>query len=196
MRKLILIAHISLDGFVALENGSLDGFDASDENLGFVCKLTEDADTALFGRVSYQLLNNFWPMAKGRPGATQNEINYSNWYNAATKIVISKTLVAPLHNTIILNENFANEISKIKRQAGKDILIFGSTAISQVLIELDLIDSYWIFVNPAIFGKGVSLFKNMNHNINLKLVDVKRFANDELALHYLPIQNSNERYIE
>jgi hypothetical protein len=53
MRKLILLAHISLDGFVAELNGELDGFPHGEENLQFVCALTEDADAALFGRVSY-----------------------------------------------------------------------------------------------------------------------------------------------
>ncbi|MFI5187151.1 MAG: dihydrofolate reductase family protein, partial [Chitinophagales bacterium] len=67
MRELILVVHIPLDGFVAGPKGELDGFDASEENLQFVCSLTEDADTALFGRNSYQLLNSHWPTAKDRP---------------------------------------------------------------------------------------------------------------------------------
>ena len=53
MRELILVVHTSLDDFVAGAKGELDGFDAGEENLQFVCKLTEEADTALFGRISY-----------------------------------------------------------------------------------------------------------------------------------------------
>lgn len=185
MRKLILIAHISLDGFVAWENGSLDGFDASDENLGFVCKLTENADAALFGRVSYQLLDNFWPMAKDRDNATQNEISFSNWYNDAMKIVFSKTLSEPLPNVNIIKEYSFEDISELKQQSGKNILIFGSPSVSQRLIEFGLIDEYWIFINPVIFGNGIPLFKNMDHSIKLTLVDTKQFANDEYALHYI-----------
>lgn len=64
MRKLILIAHTSLDGFVAGPNGELDGFEAGEENLEFVCKITEQAGTAVFGRVSYQLLDSYWPTAR------------------------------------------------------------------------------------------------------------------------------------
>jgi dihydrofolate reductase len=88
MRKLILIVHACPDGFVAGPKGELDGFDAGEENLEFVCKLTEEADTALFGRISYQLLNSWWPTARDRPNATKGEIAYSNWYNNAKKIVI------------------------------------------------------------------------------------------------------------
>jgi hypothetical protein len=54
MRNLILVVRVSLDGFVAGVKGELDGFHASDENLRFVCSLTEDADAALFGRISHQ----------------------------------------------------------------------------------------------------------------------------------------------
>ncbi|MEO7801823.1 MAG: dihydrofolate reductase, partial [Ginsengibacter sp.] len=91
MRKLIIVAHISLDGFVAFRDGSLSGFEAGKENLDFVCHLTRNADAALFGRISYQLLNSYWPTAKDLPNASEGEIEYSNWYNTATKIVLSKT---------------------------------------------------------------------------------------------------------
>ena len=185
MRKVILLAHTSLDGFVASKDGSLDGFEPGDENLAFVCKLTETADAALFGRVSYQLLQQYWPTAYKKQGATTAEIAYSNWYNSAEKIVISQTMTAEsLNNTIIIRDNIPNEINKIKNKPGKDILIFGSPAVSQLLMQHDLIDSYWIFVNPIIFGKGIPLFTDMENKIKLKLVNTKQFSNGEVGLNY------------
>jgi dihydrofolate reductase len=185
MRKLILVAHISLDGFVAGPKGELDGFEAGEENLQFVCSLTEEADTALFGRISYQLLNSYWPTAGTRPNATKGEIAYSNWYNNAKKIVISRMMAKEnLNNTTIVSGNISNEIIKIKEQAGKNILIFGSPAASQPLIELNLVDSYWIFVNPVIFGQGIPLFAGLTNKIKLKLVAIKQFSNGEIALNY------------
>lgn len=86
MRELILVAHISLDGFVAGPNGELDGFDAGEENLEFVFQLT-NADAALFGRKSFELLNHYWPTAYAHPKATKGEVSYSTWYNSATKII-------------------------------------------------------------------------------------------------------------
>ncbi len=67
MRKLTLVVHISLDGFVAGTKGELDGFEPGEENLAFVCQLTETADAALFGRVSYDLLERYWTTAKTNP---------------------------------------------------------------------------------------------------------------------------------
>ena len=190
MRNLVLIAHISLDGFVAGTKGELDGFDAKEENLEFVCKLTEEADAALFGRISYQLLESYWSTAKDRPGATKAEIAYSNWYNNSQKIVVSRTLAGKnLPRTSIISENVSNEIIKLKQRAGKDILIFGSPAVSQLMMEMDLIDRYWIFVNPKIFGEGIPLFTHSAKKRNLKLLSTRQFANGELAIHYVRGRN-------
>jgi dihydrofolate reductase len=127
MRKLILLAHTSLDGFVAGAKGELDDFDAGEENLEFICTLTERADSTLFGRVSYELLNKHWPDAKNLPNASMGTIAYSNWYNSATKIVISKTVTAEnLNNTIIISDNIPDKVSEIKKQPGKDILILAA----------------------------------------------------------------------
>jgi dihydrofolate reductase len=186
MRKIALLAHISLDGFVAGVNGELDGFDQSEENLQFVCNLTETADAALFGRISYELLNNYWPTAKDRPNASSSELAYSAWYNNATKIVVSKTMAS--HDipprTMVITENVADGIAKIKSQPGKDILLFGSPSVTQLLMLHELIDSYWIFVNPAIFGSGIPLFNRLTKNIKLKLETSKEFPNGELVLNY------------
>ncbi len=186
VRKLILVVYTSLDGFVAGPKGELDGFDAGEENLEFVCKLTEEADTALFGRISYKLLDSYWPNARNRPNATKGEIVYSNWYNNAKKIVISKTMTEEsLNNTTIISENIPNEIIKIKEQKGKNILIFGSPTASQSLMQLDLIDSYRIFVNPIIFGQGIPLFAGLTNKLKLKLLTTKQFSNGEIALSYI-----------
>jgi dihydrofolate reductase len=185
MRKIILIAHVSLDGFVAGLKGELDGFEPGEENLEFVCKIAEEADAAIFGRVSYQLLDSYWPTAHDRPNATRSEINYSNWYNAANKIVLSRTLSeSDSHNTNILGANISEEINKIKQQPGKDILMFGSPAAYNSLLQLDLIDGYWIFINPVIFGEGIPLFTKRNERTKLRLLNTKEFPNGELALNY------------
>ncbi len=186
MAKLVLVVHISLDGFVAGLNGELDGFEAGEENLQFVCSLTEEADTALMGRISYELLERSWPNARNNPDATKGEIAYSNWYNNAKKIVFSKTMSNKnLNNTTIVSGNVLSEIVKIKEQAEKNILIFGSPTLSQLLMQHNLIDSYWIFVNPIMFGKGIPLFAELTNKIKLKLSATKQFLNGEIALNYL-----------
>jgi dihydrofolate reductase len=78
-----------------------------------------------------------------------------------------------------------HEISKIKDQPGKSIMIFGSPSVSQICMQYNLIDSYWIFVNPTIFGEGIPLFTTLPNKIKLKLIATKQFANGEFALNYV-----------
>jgi dihydrofolate reductase len=186
MRKLTLIVQTSLDGFVAGPNGEFDNFRGGEENLEFVCGITEDADAALFGRVSYQLLNSYWPTAASRPDATRNMIKYSNWYNAVSKFVLSKTLkTGDSENTYVISENIEAEINSIKPRPGKNILIFGSPTACQSLFELNLIDNFWIIVHPVIFGQGISFFKEDKKVIKVELVTSQQLTNGTLCNKYL-----------
>ena len=190
MRNIILVVHVSLDGLVAGPKGELDNFPSAEENLAFVVSLTKGADAALFGKNSYLLLNSYWPTARNHPGATKPEIEYSNWYNEAQKIVVSTTLTEQHSaNTIMIRENVLPTIADIKKQPGKDILIFGSPTLSQTLMEADLIDEFWIFINPVLFGKGIPLFTGTYALVKLKLLDVNSFPNGELAMHYVKLRS-------
>lgn len=190
MRKLILKIHTSLDCFVAGEKGEFDNFDKAEENLEFVCKITGEADTALFGRISYQLLDSYWPSAKDQTNSTKGEIAFSNWYNSAQKVVISKTIPGDnLKNTIVINNNISKEITNLKKLPGKNILFFGGSTVTQLLMQHNLIDEYWIFINPRIFGKGIPLFNRREDLIKLKLNAAKQFNNGEIALNYTVVRH-------
>jgi len=184
MRKLNLIAQTSLDGFVAGTNGEFDNFIGGEENLEFVCSITDTADAAMFGRISYELLESNWPAAN-KPGATKNEIKYSDWYNSASKIVLSKTLSdVNLKNITIISDNLLPEINKIKQQQGKDILIFGSPTIVHELLNLNIIDNIWLIVHPVIFGSGIPLFRRSKQITKFTLVISHRLSNGTLCNKY------------
>jgi len=185
MRKIILIVHTSIDGFVAGKRGEFDDFNPSPENLDFICSLTDEADTALMGRVSYQMLQSAWPDARNKPDATQSEIKYSNWYNDAQKIVISNSMTGTdLHNTTIINGNIADKILHIKKQEGKSILMFGGPTAFQLLNELNLIDEFWVIVYPVIFGQGIPFSPRAMNLKRLKLLTTKQLSNGEIAIKY------------
>jgi len=185
MRKLILIVHTSIDGFVAGINGEFDGFNPSPENLDFVNDLTDEADAALVGRISYEMLERYWPTARDKATASKSEIKYSNWYNNAEKIVLSKSLSkSNLDKTTIISENIADDLLEMKSRTGKNILMFGSPTIFEILNKLDLIDEYWIISYPALFGKGISFFTRAETSKKFKLLNTKQFSNGEIAMNY------------
>jgi dihydrofolate reductase len=189
MRTIILMVHLSLDGYVAGPLGDLSYFNQNDENLAFVNTLTNGADAALFGRNSYKLLNDFWPEKRNDLKATQAEIDYSNWYNSSEKIVVSTTLQASNERRLtIIGNHLETELLKIKQQEGKNILIFGSPSLSETLMTSNLIDEFQIFIHPIFFGQGLPLFAKVQHKTILKLLTTKLLPNGEIVAHYIKKQ--------
>lgn len=185
MRKLVFFMHASLDGFVAGLNGEMDWIKFDDELFDFVATMTANADTALYGRVTYEMMQSYWPSAAEKPNASKHDKEHSAWYKQVSKIVLSKTISqkAP-GNTIILSDQIADNLQKIKQQDGKNILIFGSPRASHSLLELGLIDEFWVFVNPVLLGQGIPLFKGITQTTTLQLIENKPFACGVIALHY------------
>ncbi|HKJ81312.1 MAG TPA: dihydrofolate reductase family protein [Ignavibacteriaceae bacterium] len=185
MRSLVYFMHSSLDGFVAGLKGEMNWITVDEEIFDFVATVTDRADTALYGRVTYQMMEAYWPEAGEKPGASRHDKEHSAWYNKVSKVVLSKTLTdAGLKNTTVISDNLVENINKIKQEPGKDILIFGSPRASYSLVNSELIDEYWIFVNPVILGRGMLLFKDVPGKIRLKLLESKTFASGVVALHY------------
>jgi dihydrofolate reductase len=177
--------HTSLDGFVAGPNGEMDWINVDDAMFDFVATMTEQADTALYGRITYEMMQSYWPTAGEQPNASKHDIEHSAWYNTVSKVVLSKTIdETGLHNTKVISDQLEDNINTLKQQEGKNILIFGSPAASQSLLNEGLIDEFWLFVNPIILGKGMPLFKDITGTTKLKLVESKTFASGVIALHY------------
>ena len=177
--------HTSLDGFVAGPNGEMDWIKVDDAMFDFVATMTDKADTALYGRVTYEMMQSYWPRAGEQPNASKHDIEHSTWYNKVSKVVLSKTISETgLDNTTVISSHLSEHINQLKEQDGKDILIFGSPGASQSLLNEGLIDEFWLFVNPIILGKGMPLFKDVTVATKLKLAESKTFECGVIALHY------------
>ncbi|HEY4063631.1 MAG TPA: dihydrofolate reductase family protein [Puia sp.] len=185
MRKIISFMHISLDGFVAGPNGEMDWIKVDEEIFDHVGKRISEGDTALYGRVTYQMMESYWPTAGDNPAASKHDIEHSKWYNKVQKVVLSKTIKdSGLTNTKVIKDNLSDRINEIKQQPGKDILLFGSPTATHSLIQLNLIDGYWLFVNPIILGQGIPLFVDIKDKIKLKLLTTRPFTCGVTELNY------------
>ena len=87
-------------------------------------------------------------------------------------------------NTEIISGSISSRINEIKQSGDKEILLFGSPNATHSLLQLDLIDGYWLFVNPVILGKGIPLFENIKEKINLRLETTHRFNSGVTELSY------------
>ncbi|MBK6953732.1 MAG: dihydrofolate reductase family protein [Crocinitomicaceae bacterium] len=185
MRNLICFMHTSLDGFVAGPNGEMNWISFDDELFDFVGTLADKADTALYGRVTYEMMQAYWPTAGQKPNASKHDKEHSAWYAKVPKVVLSTTLNEKnLDNTKIISNQLAANITQLKNQDGKNILIFGSPRASHSLLSEGLVDEFWLFVNPILIGTGIPLFKGITDPIKLKLVETKTFGCGVIALHY------------
>ena len=187
MRQLNVIVQTSLDGYVAGVKGEFDHFIGGEENLGFVCSIIDEGDAIMLGRKSFELLNADWPTAGSKPGATDNVIKYSNWYNAASKIVVSRTLNS-VNGLQVLHEIQPTEINNMKQGAAKNILIFGSPTVVHELLNVDLIDNIWLIVHPVAFGDGIPLFRKTNKVIKLDLLSTVHLSNGTLCSKYAVVK--------
>ena len=177
--------HISLDGFVAGRNGELNWVTINEEIFDHVGKRIRKGDTALYGRVTFQMMEDYWPAAGNKPTATRHDVEHSKWYGKAHKIVLSKTMkAAELTNTTIISDKLSDKINEIKKQPGEEILLFGSPTANHSLMQLDLIDGYWLFVNPIILGQGIPLFAGIKDKIKLNLLTTRQFSSGVTELNY------------
>ena len=180
--------HISLDGFVAGLNGEMDWIKVDEEIFDHVGKRISLSDTALYGRRTYQMMENYWPTAGDKPTATKHDIEHSKWYSKVHKVVLSKTIKdTGLANTKIISDNLSERINEIKQShngGSKEILLFGSPTATHSLIQLNLIDGFWLFVNPIILGRGIPLFTDIKDKIKLNLLTTRQFASGVTELNY------------
>ena len=139
------------------------------------------ADTLLFGRKTYTVMEDFWP----REEAFKEDPAVAEMMARYLKIVISTTLEKTnWNNTRLINRNVPEEVQKLKQEPGKNLFIFGSAALSELLMHHHLIDEFRLMVNPVTLGAGISLFKNTP--MDLQLLKAKVFGNGNILLCYFP----------
>lgn len=185
MRNIVSFVHLSLDGFVASADGGLGWVSITEELFDFVGQRIQQTDTALYGRVTYQMMEAYWPTAAEQPNASKHDLEHSRWYKTARKVVLSKTLADEDRADVkIIRSHLRDEITQLKQGGGSEILVFGSPSATHALMAEDLIDEYWIFLNPVLLGQGMPLFKDIKHKTQLKLVTSKTFASGVVCLRY------------
>jgi dihydrofolate reductase len=186
MRKLIFQEFLSLDGYAADKDHSTKFFERpeystdSDDDL-----LTEMRrfDTILLGANTYKLFVDFWPEA------TVEEQVVAEQLNSIPKIVFSKTLKkAPWGKwpeAKVLADDAVTVVTGLKKQEGKDMVLWGSISLAQDLMKANLIDEYQLRIVPVLLGSGSLLFTKTGV-IDLTLTTSKSYPSGLLLVHYRP----------
>ncbi len=183
MRKVIFFMLTSLDGYFEGPDRDINWHHVDDEFDEFAVEQVNTVDTLLFGRVTYELMASYWPT----PAAKTDDPVVAEKMNTTPKIVFSKTLKkVDWEQTKLIQDNFVEEILKLKGQPGQDLIIFGSSDLAVTFIEHGLIDEFRIMVNPIVLGNGKTLFKGLKDKLNLKLLKTRTFKSGNVLLYYEP----------
>jgi dihydrofolate reductase len=185
MRKVVLFAHMSLDGFAGDVNGGLSFLSYNEELQKYADEVVKTVGAPLYGKTTYHLMEGYWPTMLNNPEADKHSVEHARWVEDVPKVVFSTTLNdVSWNNTTLIKENVAEEIHKLKEQPGKDLVIFGSPGLAKSLMNLGLIDEYKLTLHPVILGNGISLFDNKIPMSSLKLLETKTLGSGVITLHY------------
>ncbi len=184
MGKLIVFMHVSLDGFVAGPNGEMDWIKVDEEMFDYAGKQTDLAGTALYGRTTYEMMDAYWPTAPDQPNASAHDIKHGHWYNQVQKVVLSTTIKSSDSKTTILNSDVPAQVEKLKQDSTDNILVFGSPTAVHTFLHHQLIDEFWLFVNPIILGTGIPMFKDLRSRLDLSLLETVPLKSGVICLHY------------
>jgi dihydrofolate reductase len=191
MRKLIAAMNMTLDGFCDHTTMIAD-----DELHQHYNELLSNADTLLYGRTTYQLMESAWPAIVKNPTGNKPTDEFAILIDNISKIVFSHTLTNTGVNAIgwknakVALRSLEEEVLELKQSGdseSKDILV-GSPSLIVAALNLHLVDELKLCVQPIIAGKGLSLFKNIRDRIELKLLKTKTFSSGSMVLYYEPVK--------
>lgn len=179
MRKVVVTEYVTLDGVMEAPNKWSFQF-WTEESAQFKFDELFASDALLLGRVTYEGFAAAWPTMKDDAG-------FADRMNSLPKYVVSTTLQElEWNNSRLIRENVAEEVARLKREPGGDILVAGSADLVSTLMQHDLVDEYRLMVHPVVVGSGKRLFSEGSDKTVLKLVDTRTFSSGVVVLTYQP----------
>jgi dihydrofolate reductase len=179
MRKLITAMNVTFDGYC-----DHTAMIADDEVHEHYNDLLRNAGALLYGRITYQLMESYWPTVVENPTGNKPVDEFALLIDDIPKIVFSRTLKnVGWKNALLKKEIIKEDVLELKQQAGKNVFV-GSPSLIVALSNLDLVDEYQLSVHPTILGSGLPLFKNIKNRIDLKLLNTKTFGCGAVTFYY------------
>jgi dihydrofolate reductase len=185
MRKVKLQMQMTINGYVGSHNGQNDWmtWNPDDEFIGFLNSLLDTSDTLLLGRKTAESIIKYW-----EDTADENPAHpFAKKIDALPKIVFTKTLEKSIwNNTTLAKENLAEKIGDLKKQNGKDILVFGGAGFVSSLIKEGLIDEYHLIINPTAMSNGMTIFNSIDGIQKFTPIQSKLFPGGKTVLSFEP----------
>ena len=183
MRKIILMMSVSVDGFIEGPDRQIDWHMVDDELHNHFNEQLRTMGAFLDGRVTYELMAEFWPTADSDPSSTGPVAEFAGIWRDMPKIVFSRTLEQADWNTTVVRDVVAEEVMELKAQPGGDLAL-GGADLAAAFMRHDLIDEYRLYVHPIVIGQGKPMFQRSDARISLGLAETRTFGNGVVLLRY------------
>jgi dihydrofolate reductase len=185
MRKIFLFMMVTLDGYFEGPGHDLSWHNVDAEFNDFAIRQLMEADTILFGKRTYQLMEEFWPSKVG----LEDDPEVASLMNNTPKVVVSsslKTVKETEHwkHVRLIKDTVKDELQKLKEQEGKNIIVLASSNLCVSLLSWGLLDEIRIMENPVAIGEGTTLFKGLKKRVKFKLVQERTFHSGNALLTY------------
>ncbi len=183
MRKIVLMVSVSLDGFIEGPDRDLGWQLVDDELHTHFNEQLSAMGAFLDGRVTYELMAEFWPTADQDPSSPPPMVEFARIWRDMPKIVYSRTLERADWNTVVVRDVVVEEVMELKRQPGGDLAL-GGADLAAGFMRHDLIDEYRLYVHPVVIGRGKPLFPASDARTSLRLAETRTFGNGVVLLRY------------
>lgn len=183
MRKLIWMMSVSVDGYMEGPNHEIDWHMVDHELHNHLNGWLAGAGGFLDGRVTYELMAQFWPTADQDPAATPTVVEFAQIWRDMPKVVYSRTLERADWNATVVHDVVPAEVLALKAQPGGD-LVLGGANLAAEFARLDLIDEYRLYVHPMVIGRGTPMLRPSDAKVPLQLIDTHTFGNGVVMLRY------------
>jgi dihydrofolate reductase len=184
MRKLITMMSVSVDGFFEGPDRDLDWHLVDAELHRHFNDELRTMGAFLDGRVTYELMADFWPTADQDPAATPTVVEFAHIWREMPKVVYSRTLQAAAGNVTVVHEVVPEQVLALKAEPGGDLMLGGAN-LTATFMRHDLIDEYRLYVHPVVLGAGHRFFPP-DVPVPLSLVETRTFGNGVVLLRYVP----------
>jgi dihydrofolate reductase len=183
VRTIIWMMSVSVDGYMEGPNGEIDWHMVDDELFGHLNGWLAGAGGFLEGRVTYELMAEFWPTADEDPAASATVVEFARIWRDMPKVVYSRTLERADWNASVAHEVVAAEVLALKAQPGGD-LVLGGADLGAEFARHDLIDEYRLYVHPIVIGRGTPMLRASDAKVPLRLIETHNFGNGVVMLRY------------
>ncbi|MFF2328045.1 MULTISPECIES: dihydrofolate reductase family protein [unclassified Streptomyces] len=183
MGKIVLMLSVSLDGFIEGPDREIDWHVVDDELHRHFNAYLSTVGAFLEGRVTYELMEDFWPTADADPANAGPVAEFAPIWRNTPKFVFSRTLERAGGNATLMREVDIDEIRALKARPGGDLAL-GGADLAASFVRHDLIDEYRIYVHPVLIGRGKRLFPDTDARTSLRLAETRTFGNGVVLLRH------------